>query len=321
MCRTHCQIGIFAAYQSDVSWAWESLMPISREASFMNFRHEPAPCQVIRRNCEKVRTTIKCLVLDYDGTISPLNVVRARSRVSRRTCAVLQRIARLIPIAIVTTKDLSFVTTRTSFAQAWSAVNGLEARIGDRIRRKKGLSHGFKRVSLALKYARSQLTESGTEIEEKQDTLRRTVAFCVDWRRAKNIAPATKEADKIAAHCKHLGLKVVRYETQPFFDVYPMLVDKGAALAELLKEMGVANGVLYMGDSEADNSAFERSNISVGVIHEETFLRRLTCDFYVKFENVSVFLLHLLENNLVFEPNFPMIEINVERMRKKCTKE
>jgi hydroxymethylpyrimidine pyrophosphatase-like HAD family hydrolase len=200
-------------------------------------------------------------------------------------------------------------------------MNGLEAKIGGRIRRKKGLLHGFKRVSLALKYARSHLTENGTEIEEKQDALRRTAAFCVDWRRAKNVAAATKEADNIATHCRQLGLKVVKHETQPFFDVYPMLVDKGTAFADLLKMMGVTNDVLYMGDSEADNPAFERSNISVGVIHEETFWRRLTCDFYVKFENVSVFLRHLLENNLVFEPNFPMIEINVEKMRKKCTKE
>jgi hydroxymethylpyrimidine pyrophosphatase-like HAD family hydrolase len=200
-------------------------------------------------------------------------------------------------------------------------MNGLEAKIGGRIRRKKGLLRGFNRVSFALKYAKSCLTENGTQIEEKQDTLRRTVAFCVDWRRAKNMAAATIEADKIAAQCIQLGLKVVRYETQPFFDLYPMLVDKGAALADLLKEMGVTNDVLYMGDSEADNPAFERSSISVGVIHEETFLRRLTCDFYVKFGNVTVFLRHLLENNLVFEPNFPMIEINVEKMRKKCTKE
>ena len=296
-------------------------MQISKEASFIDFCDELSPCQIIRRNGEKVRTTIKCLVLDYDGTISPLNVERARSRVPRKTRAVLQRIGRLIPIAIVTTKDLSFVTARTSFAQAWSAMSGLEAKIGGRIRRKKGLLHGFKRVSLALKYARSHLTENGTEIEEKQDSLRRTAAFCVDWRRAKNVVAATKETDRIATHCRQLRLEVVKYETQPFFDVYPMLVDKGTALADLLKEMRVTNGVLYMGDSEADNPAFERSNVSVGVIHGETFLRRLTCDFYVKFENVSVFLRYLLENNLVFEPDFPMIGINVEKMRKKCTKE
>jgi hydroxymethylpyrimidine pyrophosphatase-like HAD family hydrolase len=200
-------------------------------------------------------------------------------------------------------------------------MNGLEAKIGGRIRRKKGLLHGFKRVSLALKYARSHLTENGTEIEEKQDALRRTAAFCVDWRRAKNVVVAKKEADNIAVYCSQLRLNVTRYETQPFFDVYPMLVDKGTALADLLKEMGVANDVLYMGDSEADNPAFERSNISIGVIHDETFSKRLTCDFYVKFENVPFFLRHLLENKLVFEPNFPMVEINVEKVKERCTKE
>jgi trehalose 6-phosphate phosphatase len=308
-------------YQSDVSWAWESLMPISKEVSFMNFRHKLSPCQIIRCNSEKGGTTVRCLVLDYDGTISPLDVERAQSRVPRKTRAVLQRIGRLIPIAIVTTKDLWFVVPRTSFAQAWSAMSGLETKIGGKIRRKESLLHSLERVSLALKYATSHLKENGTEIEEKQDILRRTVAFCVDWRRAKNVSAATKEADSVAALCRRLGLNVVRYETQPFFDVYPMPVDKGTALVDLLKEMGVTNYVLYMGDSEADNPAFEKSNISVGVVHEETFLNGLTCDFYVKFENVSAFLGHLLENNLVFEPNFSMIEINVEKMRKKCTKE
>jgi len=270
---------------------------------------------------EKVKTPIKCLVVDYDGTISPLNVPRARSRVPKKTCVALRGISRFIPIAIVTTKDLTFVTARTSFAQAWSSMIGLETKISSNIRRKRVLLRGSKRISLALEYAKSQVTSSETEIEEKRDALGRPVAFCIDWRRAKNIAAAIKVADKVATYCEQLGLKVMRYEDQPFFDVYPVPVDKGTALTELLMKMKVKGGVLFMGDSEGDNPAFERSTVSIGVIHEENSRKRLICDYFVKFEHVSSFLCRLLENNLVFEPNFPMIEINVEKMRQKCGKE
>jgi hydroxymethylpyrimidine pyrophosphatase-like HAD family hydrolase len=113
----------------------------------------------------------------------------------------------------------------------------------------------------------------------------------------------------------------VRYPHQPLFDVYPVHVDKGSALAELLRAMKVKDGVLYMGDSEADDPAFDRSDVSIGVIHEENYMKRFTCDFYVRFQDVSAFLLRLLENNLVFESNFPVIEINVGKMKQKCRRE
>lgn len=298
-----------------------SLVKVSKRALSADFHGEVSFSQVIGRDPEIVQTTIECLVLDYDGTISPLNVPRAQSKVPERTRMVLQRIARLIPVAIVTTKDLSFVTPRTSFAYAWSTVSGLETKIGVKIRPKRGLSHGFEHIALALEYANSHLNSSGVEIEEKREAFGRTVAFCVDWRRAKNDATTIREVENVETYCRQLGLNVVRYQHQPFLDVYPVRVDKGSALAELLRAMKVKDGVLYMGDSEADDPAFERSNVSIGVIHEENYMKTFTCDFYVKFQDVSVFLLRLLENNLVFESNFPMIEINVEKMKQKCRKE
>jgi HAD superfamily hydrolase (TIGR01484 family) len=268
-----------------------------------------------------VKTPVKCLVVDYDGTISPLNVPRDRSRVPKKTSETLKGISKFIPIAIVTTKDLRFVMAKTPFAQAWSCVFGLETKVSNKVRRKGVSRRGLNHISLALKYANSQVTNSETEVEEKKDDLGRLVAFCIDWRRAKNVVACVKAAANIAAYCEQLGLKVIRYEGQPFLDVYPVALDKGAALTELLRKMNVKQGVLYMGDSEGDNPAFERSTISVGVIHEENSRKRLMCDYFVRFDDVSSFLRCLLENDLAFEPIFPMVEVNAERLNQKCSKE
>jgi hypothetical protein len=74
--------------------------------------------------------------------------------------------------------------------------------------------------------------------------------------------------------------------------------------------------VLYLGDSEMDNSAFRVSSVSVGVIHDETPLETLECDYLVEFEEVGDFMNALLANNLLFRSDFPMIKTNHTRTRR-----
>jgi len=271
-----------------------------------------------RCNAEAFKMTVNSLFLDYDGTISPLDVSRSKSRVPEKTRAMLQKIGRLIPIVIVTTKDLSFVTARTPFAHAWSAVSGLETKIGDTVQKRRSYEHKLRSVSLAIEYAKSHITEIGVEIEEKRNIRQRQIAFCVDWRQAKDALTAMKEADAVADYCKSLGLKLIRHECQPFFDVYPVSVDKGVALKQILKELKLKKGVLYIGDSEADNPAFRASDISVGVLHKKTCIQKLVCDYLVKFEDVSSFLDKLLVNRLLFDSGFPMISMNLKEMRQNA---
>jgi len=296
-------------------------LKVTKQVPSLDFHDDLPVRQANSNNNVTAMIPVKLLVLDYDGTISSLNVARTRSRVPEKTRVMLQRIGRFIPIAIVTTKDLSFVMPRTSFAHEWSAVSGLGAKINRKILRKKGYLRRLKRVSLALEYARSRLTGYGIEIEEKRDMNRRTIAFCVDWRWAQDTEKAMNEANKVAVYCEELGLKVVGYGRQPFFDVYPLPVDKGGALEEMLKELKSKNGVLYMGDTEADNPAFERSDVSVGVVHKETCVEKLACDYLVKFEDVSSFLGRLLANHFLFDSSFPMIRRNFEKVRRQCTRE
>jgi len=260
--------------------------------------------------------TVKCLLLDYDGTISPLNISRIESRVPLETRVVLGRVGRFLPIAIITMKDLSFVMPRTPFARAWATMGGLEMRIGKRVLRRDRLEHSLPNVSRALKYAKTRVTDTGIEIEEKQDSEGHVIAFCVDWRRAKSAEKAMGEANLVATYCERLRLELLRYEGQPFFDVYAMPVNKGQAIREVLKELGLNDGVLYIGDSEADNPAFEAADVSVGVIHDENRSLELACDYFVKFEDLPSFLNALLTNDLLFSAEFPMIEINHGRLRR-----
>jgi trehalose-phosphatase len=260
---------------------------------------------------EPRKICLKCLSSDYDGTISPLNVSRAESRVPLETRVMLAQIGRFLPISIFTMKDLSFVMPRTPFAHAWSAIGGLEMRIGKRTLKKECLEQALSSVSVALEYAKSQITSSGVEVEEKQDSEGRTVALCVDWRQTSDLKTAKQEVEQVATYCKTLKLRVIRYEAQPFYDVCPLAPDKGRALKEILGELEVKKGgVLYLGDSEMDNSAFRASSVSVGVIHDDTPLETLDCDYFVEFDEVSGFLNTLLANNLLFSSDFPMIKTN-----------
>ena len=256
--------------------------------------------------------TVNCLVLDYDGTISPLSLSRNKSRVPLETQEVLQEIGKLIPILIVTTKDLSFVEARTPFACAWSAVGGLERKVGRVTQKRPGYECKLRKVSVAIEYAKLNMNLAGVEVEEKRDMKHRSIAFCLDWRRAKDSVAALKGANAVADYCESLGLMLVRIEGQPFLDVYPMSVDKGAALRELLKELKLKKGILYMGDSEVDNPAFVVADVGIGVVHGENCGQGLVCDYFVRFEDVSAFLRRLLENRLFFESDFPMIWMNAK---------
>jgi hydroxymethylpyrimidine pyrophosphatase-like HAD family hydrolase len=160
-------------------------------------------------------------------------------------------------------------------------------------------------VATALRYAKS-LSEGVLTVEEKRDSRGKVVAFSVDWRFADNQGIAEKTAMKSLSFCESLPVVTSKYNGEPFFDVFPCAVNKGKALLYLKQKLGVLDNVMFMGDSTLDNSAFELADIAVGVVHAET-PKNLACDYFVRFEDIAGFFSCLLENDFLFDSNFPMI--------------
>jgi trehalose-phosphatase len=260
------------------------------------------------------QTRIKSLFLDYDGTISPLNTSRSHSQVPAETFVVLQQISRRIPVIIVSTKDLSFLLPRTPFAHAWCGITGIEVRIGKTVKEHIPPETALQRITLGLQYAKSNGTHSDLFVEEKRDSCGRAVAFCLDWRQASDPEAVRARADMIVDYCEKLGLKVFQYRGRPFYDVYPVLVDKGNAVREIREELKLEDGTLYMGDSEIDNSAFAAGDISLGVTHDGAIEQNLVCDYLMKYSEVTNFLTMLLANDMLFSSDFPVITTNPQKM-------
>lgn len=248
---------------------------------------------------------VKALFLDYDGTISRLNVSMSESMVPLETVNILKEIKEKIPVSVITTKDLSFIEKKTPFANAWSGLGGLETKIGNAVNSVLCPPEKMRYLNAGLKYAKN-LSGNGFTVEEKRNSEGAIVAFSVDWRRVEKSRDAPRRATKIISYCETLPIFTIKYQRQPFFDVFACPINKGKALLKLKRKLGLWDGVLYMGDSTIDNTAFEAADVSVGVINEET-PDDLSCDYFVRYEYVATFLRALFRRGLVFSPRLAAI--------------
>jgi phosphoserine phosphatase len=57
---------------------------------------------------------------------------------------------------------------------------------------------------------------------------------------------------------------------------------------------------MYLGDSENDNPAFKKTDISIGVRSDEQLNRKLDCRYLISFNQLPKFLRNLLKNDFNF---------------------
>lgn len=245
---------------------------------------------------------IQALFSDYDGTLCPLEVRREEARMPPRLRRFLSKLSKKVPFAILSTKDLSFIRARVPFAHGIAAVSGLEMQIGERRLVDERIPDNLKAIEDAYEEVFSgirQMHDDGIGIERKTTEEDELIAFCVDWRMSHNWTEARTKVTPLLESCKHAGLYVTESKISPFANVYFTKVDKGQAYTRLRTELGVTGPVMYLGDSEDDNPAFQLAEVSIGIKHQKN-TPELTSKYLLEFLQLEGFIATLMAENLEF---------------------
>jgi phosphoserine phosphatase len=67
--------------------------------------------------------------------------------------------------------------------------------------------------------------------------------------------------------------------------------------------------ILYLGDSENDNPAFEKADVSIGVRSDRRLNPELTCQYFVEFNQLSIFLKRLEDNDFAFSDKLLLLNL------------
>jgi len=157
------------------------------------------------------------------------------------------------------------------------------------------LENVYKEILKKVLQARDNLV-----IERKESDDEHLIGFCLDWRLARNWDDAKRIAAPLLDYSRKQGLYVVESEASPFANVFPMKIDKGEAYEKLKKELGVQGPIMYLGDSEADNPAFQLAEVSIGVKHRR-IMPKLQCKYRVEFFELENLLTELIDSDFDFK--------------------
>jgi HAD superfamily hydrolase (TIGR01484 family) len=245
---------------------------------------------------------ISAIFSDYDGTLSQLESRREDAVLSPMLRRLLTKVSKSITLGIVTTKDLSFIRDRVPFAHGISASCGLEMQVGEKIfldervrEPNQQLEKTYQELLKKVLQARDNLV-----IERKEAEDEHLIAFCVDWRLARNWDEAKRIAAPLLTYCRAQGLFVIESDVSPFANVYPTKVDKGEAFGKLKDTLGVNGAIMYLGDSEADDPAFKLADVSVGVKHRRV-MPKLQCKYRIEFFELENLLTELIDSDFDFK--------------------
>ena len=120
-----------------------------------------------------------------------------------------------------------------------------------------------------------------------------------------NIEP--RITDKIYEYIKKNSpltntLHIQTYLTHPFLDIYSIDCNKGNVVTEVRKllNLGSNKNILYLGDSENDNPAFRKADLSINIKSDERINTKLDSHYSLEFNELSYFLIKLYKENFNF---------------------
>lgn len=272
---------------------------------------------------------ISAIVSDYDGTLCPTSsMASGNNTVPPDLLSVLFELSEKIPISIVSSKDLNFLREKTQFASVISAIMGME--IAQLWRPSTHIPHSNNVANLIIEY---QLGEARTiaensrfleeienkvksefqdiKIERKHTYLDQLVAgITIDYRHVAkwenykaNVEPELKKTImRTIGLSSSKSLFLQTYSDHPFMDVYGVRCDKGEAIDSINRLLNNPEGkILYLGDSENDNPAFIKADLSIGIRSDRRINTRLNSDYLLEFNELRPFLQKLENEDFIFD--------------------
>jgi hypothetical protein len=247
----------------------------------------------------------------------------------------LGRISERIPVCIISSKDFKFLHERTRFASILSCVLGMETIVHNSHYKDKEIkkfgcintqhliasSHSLMDNSKLLHNVMKILQNQNYQdimIEEKYTSDREIlIGLTIDYRHLENWQSFKENKEPMIREMTERSFNtnlatnlpskdrpfIQTYSSHPFLDVYGVECNKGLAfdsvLSQLKSEERGAN-VMYLGDSENDNPAFRKSDISIGIRSDARLNPMLDCNYMLDFNQLPLFLRGLIDNNYIF---------------------
>jgi len=281
---------------------------------------------------------ITAIFSDYDGTLSPTANLYSDNKTGRLTNhsiqmqlnRVLGQISSRRTIAIISTKDFNFLHDKTRFANIISCMMSIETLILKRINLEKCYKNRCVQKSI-LNTNVEILNKNSKKLESIIDrislkfnnvSIYRKLTFernllagvTIDWRQLDYWKSTKIKIEQAALRISNeindssaYPLFVQTYSSHPFVDIYSTMCSKGLAYDNICKIMHNSNlhkftnkNILYLGDSENDNPAFRKADVSIGVKSDERLNPKLDCQYLIDFSQLPNFLLNLSKNDFNF---------------------
>jgi HAD superfamily hydrolase (TIGR01484 family) len=286
------------------------------------------------------RKQIDAILSDYDGTLCPTTSVRNDTSlvdpIPQELEQILFHISKRIPVCIISSKDFIFLHKKTRFANILSCVLGIETIIHnphynnnneidnfDCIRYQRLIAsshylmdnskllhniveilqnHNYKDIMMKEKYTSNKELLIGLTIDyrhledwqsfkdNKEPMLREMIQRSINVNLSPN--PSSKNRPFIQIYSSH-----------PFLDVYGIECNKGIAFDNILSHLEKKDreaSVMYFGDSENDNPAFRKSDISIGIRSDIRLNPMLDCKYMLDFNQLPLFLRGLIDHDFIF---------------------
>ena len=279
---------------------------------------------------------ISAILSDYDGTLSPTVYSKSSNKAEILTMhrnqidldRVLWQIAGKRIIGIVSTKDFNFLHDRTRFANILSCLMSIETTVLKHTplatcNKKNCVQKSILNINSEILSKNYQNLESiinkiskfkNVSIYRKLTYNRNLLGgITIDWRHLDDWDMTRKsiEQDVIRKINKindisEYPMFVQRYSSHPFIDIYSTICSKGVAYENIAKiihdsNVNLKNGnILYLGDSENDNPAFRKADVSIGVKSDDRLNPKLDCQYLITFDHLPKFLMSLLKNEFNF---------------------